>query len=39
MNRNDPKELHYITRMAALSWLKVKPSPDLQIPDEIVAEA
>jgi O-acetyl-ADP-ribose deacetylase (regulator of RNase III)/uncharacterized protein YwgA len=36
----DDKEVAYTIRnLAALSWLKVKPSPDLQIPDEIVAEA
>jgi O-acetyl-ADP-ribose deacetylase (regulator of RNase III)/uncharacterized protein YwgA len=35
----DDKEVAYTIRnLAALSWLKVKPSPDLQIPDEIVAE-
>lgn len=36
----DDKEVAYTIRnLAALSWLKVKPSPDLPIPDEIVAEA
>jgi O-acetyl-ADP-ribose deacetylase (regulator of RNase III)/uncharacterized protein YwgA len=36
----DDKEVAYTIRnLAALSWLKVKPSPDLPIPDEIIAEA
>jgi hypothetical protein len=36
----DDKEVAYTIRnLAALSWLKVKPSSDLQIPDEIIAEA
>jgi uncharacterized protein YwgA len=36
----DDKEVAYTIRnLAALKWLKVKPSPDLPIPDEIVAEA
>jgi uncharacterized protein YwgA len=36
----DDKEVAYTIRnLAALSWLKVKPSPDLQIRDEITAEA
>jgi O-acetyl-ADP-ribose deacetylase (regulator of RNase III)/uncharacterized protein YwgA len=36
----DDKEVAYTIRnLAALSWLKVKPSPDLPIMDEIIAEA
>ena len=36
----DDKEVAYTIRnLAALRWLKVKPSPDLPIPDEIIAEA
>jgi uncharacterized protein YwgA len=36
----DDKEVAYTIRnLAVLSWLKVKPSSDLQIPDEIIAEA
>jgi O-acetyl-ADP-ribose deacetylase (regulator of RNase III)/uncharacterized protein YwgA len=36
----DDKEVAYTIRnLAALKWLKVKPSPDLPIPDEIIAEA
>jgi len=36
----DEKEVAYTIRnLAALSWLKVKPSSDLPIPDEIIAEA
>jgi O-acetyl-ADP-ribose deacetylase (regulator of RNase III)/uncharacterized protein YwgA len=36
----DDKEVAYTIRnLAALSWLKVKPSSDLQIPDEIIVEA
>ena len=36
----DDKEVAYTIRnLAALSWLKVKPSSDLEIPDEIIAEA
>jgi len=36
----DDKEVAYTIRnLAALSWLKVKPSPDLPILDEIIAEA
>jgi O-acetyl-ADP-ribose deacetylase (regulator of RNase III)/uncharacterized protein YwgA len=36
----DDKEVAYTIRnLAALKWLKVKPSPDLQIPDENIAEA
>jgi hypothetical protein len=36
----DDKEVAYAIRnLAALSWLKVKPSSDLQISDEIIAEA
>jgi O-acetyl-ADP-ribose deacetylase (regulator of RNase III)/uncharacterized protein YwgA len=36
----DDKEVaHTIRNLAALRWLKVKPSPDLPIPDEIIAEA
>ncbi len=36
----DDKEVAYTIRnLAALSWLKVKPSSDLPIPDEIIAEA
>ena len=36
----DDKEVaHTIRNLAALSWLKVKPSPDLPIPDEIITEA
>jgi uncharacterized protein YwgA len=36
----DDKEVAYTIRnLAALSWLNVKPSSDLQIPDEIIAEA
>jgi O-acetyl-ADP-ribose deacetylase (regulator of RNase III)/uncharacterized protein YwgA len=35
----DDKEVAYTIRnLAALSWLKVKPSSDLPIPDETVAE-
>ena len=36
----DDKEVAYTIRnLAALRWLKVKPSSDLPIPDEIIAEA
>jgi uncharacterized protein YwgA len=36
----DDKEVPYTIRnLAALKWLKVKPSSDLPIPDEIIAEA
>ena len=36
----DDKEVAYTIRnLAALKWLKVKPSSDLPIPDEIIAEA
>ena len=36
----DDKEVAYTIRnLAALKWLKVKPSPDLPISDEIIAEA
>jgi O-acetyl-ADP-ribose deacetylase (regulator of RNase III)/uncharacterized protein YwgA len=36
----DDKEVAYTIRnLAALSWLKVKPSPDLPMPDENIAEA
>ena len=36
----DDKEVAYTIRnLAALKWLKVKPSPDLPIPDENIAEA
>jgi uncharacterized protein YwgA/O-acetyl-ADP-ribose deacetylase (regulator of RNase III) len=36
----DDKEVAYTIRnLAALSWLKVRPSSDLPIPDEIIAEA
>jgi len=36
----DDKEVaSTIRNLAALSWLKVTPSPDLPIPDEIIAEA
>jgi uncharacterized protein YwgA/O-acetyl-ADP-ribose deacetylase (regulator of RNase III) len=36
----DDKEVAYTIRnLAALNWLKVKPSSELQIPDEIIAEA
>jgi O-acetyl-ADP-ribose deacetylase (regulator of RNase III)/uncharacterized protein YwgA len=36
----DDKEVAYTIRnLAALSWLKVKPSSDLPIPDENIAEA
>jgi len=36
----DDKEVAYrIRNLAALKWLKVKPSSDLPIPDEIIAEA
>ena len=36
----DDKEVAYTIRtLAALRWLRVKPSPDLPIPDEIMAQA
>jgi hypothetical protein len=36
----DKNEVGYTIRnLAALKWLKVKPSPDLPIPDEIMAQA
>jgi hypothetical protein len=36
----EDKEVAYTIRsLAALSWLKVKPSSDLQIPDEFIVEA
>jgi len=36
----DKNEVGYTIRnLAALSWLKVKPSPDLPIPDEMMAQS